>query len=163
VPSVNSSSPRDEYTRRLEDRRRRNTFLAQRERVLGFSRLGVFLGGVVVAFLAFYFQWFSAWWLAVPIAVFSALLIWHERVARAGRRVLRARPGAAQRRLEGQGSARHALPRRDAPLRGGPRPVRSRLAVRAALHRTHAHWRGDVGVMAQSAGGAGRSPRASAS
>jgi hypothetical protein len=90
VSSANSPSPRDEYTRRLEDRRRRHAFLARRERVLGFSRLGVFLAGVVVAFLAFYFQWFSAWWLAVPIAVFSALLIWHERVARAWYRAGRA-------------------------------------------------------------------------
>src|SRR5262249_56861407 len=90
VSSANSSPPRDEYTRRLEDRRRRHAFLGQRERVLGFSRLGVFLIGVVVAFLAFYFQWFSAWWLAVPVAVFSALLVWHERVARAWYRAGRA-------------------------------------------------------------------------
>jgi hypothetical protein len=90
VLSATPSPPRDEYTRRLEDRRRRHAFLAQRERVLGFSRLGVFFAGVVVAFLAFYFQWFSAWWLAVPIAVFSALLIWHERVARAWYRAGRA-------------------------------------------------------------------------
>jgi hypothetical protein len=90
VSSANSSPPRDEYTRRLEDRRRRHAFLGQRERVLGFSRLGVFLIGVLVAFLAFYFQWFSAWWLAVPVAVFSALLVWHERVARAWYRAGRA-------------------------------------------------------------------------
>ena len=83
-------SPLDEYVRRLKDRRGRQIFLAHRERLLGFSRLGVFLLGLVVAFVAFYFQWFSGWWLIVPIAVFSGLLFWHERVARAWHRAGRA-------------------------------------------------------------------------
>ncbi len=88
--SATSFSPRDEYTRRLEDRRQRQIFLSRRERLLGFSRLSVFLVGVLVAFMAFYFHWFSAWWLVVPVAVFSVLLFWHERVARAMYRAGRA-------------------------------------------------------------------------
>ena len=90
VASVQSLAPHDEYTRRLDDRRQRQIFLAHRERLLGFSRLGVLLAGVLMAFIAFYFHWFSAWWLVVPIAVFSGLLIWHERVARAWYRAGRA-------------------------------------------------------------------------
>jgi hypothetical protein len=90
VSASHTFSPRDEYTRRLDDRRQRKVFLARRERILGFSRLGVFLAGIVVAVLAFYFHLFSAWWLVAPIAVFSALLIWHERIARAWHRAGRA-------------------------------------------------------------------------
>jgi hypothetical protein len=90
VAAAHSLSPHDEYTRRLDDRRQRQLFLSRRERLLGFSRLGVFLLGLIVAFIAFYFHWISAWWLVAPIAVFSVLLIWHERVARAWYRAGRA-------------------------------------------------------------------------
>jgi hypothetical protein len=90
VTAATSPSPRDEYTRRLGDRRRRQTFLGGRERLLGFSRLVVFLLGLLVAFVAFYFELFSVWWLLAPAAAFSALLIWHERVARAWYRAGRA-------------------------------------------------------------------------
>jgi hypothetical protein len=79
-----------EYIRRLDDRRQEAVRLARREAVVGNARLVVVGAGVVVGWLAFASQLLSAWWLAVPAAMFTALLFVHERVTRAWYRAGRA-------------------------------------------------------------------------
>jgi MutS domain V len=49
---------------------------------LGNWRLGLGVGSAALAWLAFGPEWFSAWWLLAPAAVFIGLVIWHERVMR---------------------------------------------------------------------------------
>jgi hypothetical protein len=88
--SARTVTPRDEYVRRLEDRRRRTAELAWRERLVGNARIGVFLLIVAVACLAFGTPVLSAWWLLLPLAGFLALLFLHERVTRAWYRAGRA-------------------------------------------------------------------------
>jgi hypothetical protein len=76
-------SPQDEYERRLAERAQSRDRLFRRERVTGFTRLGVFLLGLALAGVAFGLHALSAWWLVVPAVAFSALLLLHERVTRA--------------------------------------------------------------------------------
>jgi hypothetical protein len=71
------------YTRRREDRQRRAAWLGRRERLVGNARVGVFLGGVVLAWLVLGPGAVSGWWLLLPAGGFSALLAWHERLTRA--------------------------------------------------------------------------------
>src|SRR5262249_32218356 len=78
-----STRPHEEYTHRLEDRRRSRAELAWRERLLGNSRVLVFVVGLLLAYPTFRLALFSAWWLLAPLAVFSFLLVRHERVTRA--------------------------------------------------------------------------------
>lgn len=85
-----SSSPAEEYARRLEDRRRRTTQLAWQERLAGNSRVLVFLAGLALLLLAFGAHWLSGWWLLLPILLYSVLLFHHERVTRAWHRSRRA-------------------------------------------------------------------------
>ncbi len=84
------ASPSKEYARRLEERRRRTVQLTRQERLLGYSRLLVGLIGLLVLLLAFAAHWLSAWWLVLPILLYSVLLFYHERVTRAWHRSLRA-------------------------------------------------------------------------
>ncbi len=82
--------PRAEYTRRLGERR---DAAAERERthaITGNSRVAVVVGGVVVAVLVFAAGWLPPGWLALPVAVFLGLSVWHQRVTRALRRARRA-------------------------------------------------------------------------
>ncbi len=85
-----TADPRHEYTQRLEARRRAEVQLARRERLVGTSRIACFLLGLVLAWLAFGSQVLSAWWLLIPIAVFSVLLFVHEQVTRNWHRARRA-------------------------------------------------------------------------
>ncbi len=82
VPPERATGPRAEYVRRTEARRHEAARLARRERVVGNARLGVFLGGLVLAWLAFGEHLLSAWWLVVPVVGFTVLLFVHERVTR---------------------------------------------------------------------------------
>jgi hypothetical protein len=88
-------SPRGEYRRRLEERRRREAALTIRERLIGLARVAVFLVGLSLLWPVFGLRLFPTWQLAglalaAPIALFSGLLIWHERVTRAWRRARQA-------------------------------------------------------------------------
>src|SRR5262245_46706005 len=78
-----SARPHAEYTRRLRERQTAQTALAWRERLLGNSRVVVFVVGLLLTYSSFTLELFSPWWLFVPLAVFSVLLILHERVTRA--------------------------------------------------------------------------------
>src|SRR5579884_4419179 len=85
-----SSPPAKEYALRLEERRRRTEQLTKQERLLGSSRLLVGLIGLLILLLAFGAHWLSAWWLLLPLSLYSVLLFYHERVTRAWHRSLRA-------------------------------------------------------------------------
>ncbi|HZU36827.1 MAG TPA: hypothetical protein VFA18_12990, partial [Gemmataceae bacterium] len=87
---VTSLPPAKEYVQRLEERRHRTMQLARQERLLGSSRLLVGLSGLLVLLLAFGAHWLSAWWLLLPLSLYSVLLFYHERVTRAWHRSLRA-------------------------------------------------------------------------
>jgi hypothetical protein len=80
---VQSISPQDEYQRRLAQRASSRVQLHRRERITGFSRLGVFLAGLALAGVAFGLNTVSPWWLLVPAVLFSALLVLHEQITRA--------------------------------------------------------------------------------
>lgn len=81
--------PRAAYAQRVDERAAARAQLALRERLVGNARLGVFLVGVLLAFLSFGQRWLSPWWLLVPVVVFVWLLFVHERVTRAWYRARR--------------------------------------------------------------------------
>src|SRR5262245_10047105 len=82
-PEQGKSRPHEEYAHRLRDRQERRARLAKQERWLGNGRVVVFLIGLTTAILAFKPEpLLSPWWLVLPVAVFSGLLVWHERVTR---------------------------------------------------------------------------------
>jgi len=84
------SDARTEYTRRLADRRRRAADLAGAERRIGTWRLVVFVGAVLLAWLAFAIGALAPAWLAMPLAAFVALVLVHARVIAARQRADRA-------------------------------------------------------------------------
>jgi hypothetical protein len=85
-----TAAPAREYATRRADRERRAAALAARERLVGNGRLVVFALGLVLGYLAIGPELLPAWWALVPLAVFSALLLIHERVTRAWWRARRA-------------------------------------------------------------------------
>src|SRR5438874_1569608 len=60
------------------------------ERWIADSRLFVFIAGLVLAWFVFGTNRLGAAWLAVPLGVFVALIVAHERVRRAAHRASRA-------------------------------------------------------------------------
>jgi hypothetical protein len=100
VGPAHPESPRTEYARRLDERQRRRAELARRERLVGNLRVGVFLAGLGLTWLALGSRLLSGAWLLVPLAVFAALLFVHEKVTRdwyrAGRAVSFYRRGLAR-------------------------------------------------------------------
>ncbi len=79
-----------EYTRRLAARRSIAEALGARERMIGGARLFVFLGGLLLAWLAVDRALVSPWWIAVPALLFVTLIVVHDQVIRARRRAERA-------------------------------------------------------------------------
>jgi hypothetical protein len=85
-----AADPLSEYRSRLEARR---TAVAGRERAhrtVGNLRLLVFIAAGVVSWLSFGAGALSPYWLAVPVAIFIGLLVYHDRVLRERRRLERA-------------------------------------------------------------------------
>jgi hypothetical protein len=89
-PAGKAVPPRQEYCRRREERHEREMRLAWRERLVGNGRIAVFLAGLALAWLVFGRQALSAWWLLLPVGVFSILLFQYENVTRAWHRARRA-------------------------------------------------------------------------
>lgn len=79
-----------EYARRLADRQQRADALARAERNIGTWRLVVFVGGAVVAWLAFGVGLVAPLWLLAPLLGFVALVLAHARVIPERRRADRA-------------------------------------------------------------------------
>ncbi|MBW2732089.1 MAG: DNA mismatch repair protein MutS, partial [Deltaproteobacteria bacterium] len=77
-----ASDPRSEYTQRrgcaYEEVRRGE----RRDRHISYARLLVFVLGVVLAWAGFGAHYLATGWVALPIATFIALMIWHEATLR---------------------------------------------------------------------------------
>ncbi len=74
--------PAQEYTRRLDERRQLAARLAAFERLVGNSRVVLFLAFLALAWLIFITHALSAWWLLAPGVAFPFLLVIHETVTR---------------------------------------------------------------------------------
>jgi MutS domain V len=81
------SNPTHEYSTRLE------RFVAaievrQRQHILaGNIKIGVLVTGLGMAWMSLAKGWFSSYWLAMPLGVYAAFAILHERILRARSRV----------------------------------------------------------------------------
>jgi hypothetical protein len=79
-----------EYRLRLLDRQRQARLLGWRERLVGNARVGVFLVGLVVAYLSLSAGLLAPLWVAAVLALFVVLLFVHAAVTRAWYRARRA-------------------------------------------------------------------------
>jgi hypothetical protein len=77
---------RREYTTRLSLRQAEGRYWERRSAVVSAARLGVFLCGLMLAWLAFRSHVLSAWWLAAPATFFAALMVVHELILERKRR-----------------------------------------------------------------------------
>jgi hypothetical protein len=82
--------PRDEYTRRLEIRRRSLERQTRLDRRIADARLLVFATGLVLLAIALGSQRISWYWSLGPLVLYVALLWVHEKVGRRARRMARA-------------------------------------------------------------------------
>lgn len=76
------STPLREYTARLSARTAAHERWVLLDARLSRSRLGTAAATALLAWLA-YSRGLSPWWIALPVATFLALAIWHDRVIRA--------------------------------------------------------------------------------
>jgi hypothetical protein len=84
------ATPRQIYADRLTERTQRLEASSRRRDRIGYLRLLVFLGAAAVVWYAFHGV--SIWWIAAPIAIFTALVWWQarfERKAECARRAIR--------------------------------------------------------------------------
>ncbi len=70
--------PHAEYSRRLELRRQAAAREDRRYRRIGNARLATGIAGAIVAWLVFGNAVLPVWWLAFPVAIFLALVLWHQ-------------------------------------------------------------------------------------
>jgi hypothetical protein len=82
-----NASPSDEYTARLRRKSDRAEFLRRRADHLSNARLAVFVLGASFLVLSLMAPWASLWILCVPITVFIALVVVHEKTHREWTRV----------------------------------------------------------------------------
>lgn len=73
-------SPLAEYQVRVEMRRRVSQALEKQFRRVGNARLAAGIAAVILAFFVFGEVWISVWWLLVPIAALSVLVVIHARI-----------------------------------------------------------------------------------
>jgi hypothetical protein len=86
LPGKSVRNPSQEYAARLETI---DGTIAARQRqhiLLGNIKIAVIAAGLVVAWMSFAREWFSAYWLALPVCAYAALAIIHEQILRARRR-----------------------------------------------------------------------------
>jgi len=93
------STPQQEYSRRLEERRRARGDCDRRHVLLGNVRFVVFVGGVAMAVAVLDRGWISGWWLLLPLALFFWLGGRLQRVEGESARLARAE-GFYERALE---------------------------------------------------------------
>jgi len=82
--------PRSTYQRLLDARRLEEAALGRRADHVSNARLATFFAGAVLAWGSTAGGWMSAWWLSVPVTVFLALVVVHDRALLARDRVTRA-------------------------------------------------------------------------
>jgi MutS domain V len=78
------------YRRRLDERSRALDQWTKRDRRVADARLIAFAAGLVLGIAIYYGLRLSLWWLALPGAIFVALVFSHEPIRRAGERARRA-------------------------------------------------------------------------
>src|SRR5260221_10987075 len=88
--SAHANTPREEYARRLSDRRAGAARQARIELSISNGRLAVAVAAAILGWLAFHDGALSAWWLLAPAAIFVALVVVHDRVIERRRRLERA-------------------------------------------------------------------------
>jgi hypothetical protein len=88
--SLPGETVRAEYQRRLKERRATQALYDRRHRLLGNVRVALFLLALLMAGLAFGKSLFSAWWLLLPLLLFLAVTVVHDRVIQKLRRARRA-------------------------------------------------------------------------
>jgi hypothetical protein len=87
---VEAVTPKEEYARRLSQRRQDAGRHARQHHLLANARLAVFLIGCVIAWFVFGPSRISAGWLLVPAVFFVVLVIRHDAARQAMRRAERA-------------------------------------------------------------------------
>lgn len=75
-------TPQSEYRRRLDQRHLEIAQLSRQNDILGYVRLGVGLAGVFLFWLIFVHHTGHPLWMLAPIAAFTALVVFHQRVLR---------------------------------------------------------------------------------
>ncbi len=85
-----TSSPRDEYTRRIAQRQASIQACDRRHNTLGFLRLLTVAAAVAMTYAVVGSAAFSAWWLLLPVVVFIALGVRLQRVVTEHSRLSRA-------------------------------------------------------------------------
>jgi hypothetical protein len=74
------TNPREAYSRLLDQRRAEISLREERHRLLGYGRLAAVAVAAVIALMALGWQALSIVWMLVPLAVFAALMIVHDRL-----------------------------------------------------------------------------------
>ncbi len=82
IETPNNSEAHREYTARLKQAEEQIASYQRTHITIGNIRLVIFLSAIVIAWLAFFRHQCSGWWLFAPLAVFVALLRWHDAVLR---------------------------------------------------------------------------------
>lgn len=82
--------PSEEYKRRLQARNALVEHYKRRDHLIGNLRLVAGIVFLIAAWLALGPRVIAAWWLLVPVVVFVALVVHHERIRALGRRTQRA-------------------------------------------------------------------------
>src|SRR5437899_186830 len=85
-----TTGPREEYVRRLADRRAEAARQARIEIAISNGRLAAAVAAAILGWLAFYEGSLSGWWLIAPAALFSVLVVVHDRVIERRLRLARA-------------------------------------------------------------------------
>ena len=81
-------TPSEEYAARLADREARIAALQRAAQRFGAARLSLAGTALAMGWMAWYAQWFSARWIALPVLAFAVLVTAHSRLRR---RLARAR------------------------------------------------------------------------
>jgi hypothetical protein len=77
------NDPRMEYAHRLEFHRRTAGRIERQHIRAGNAKLAVLAAGVIMIWLSAVSHLFSIAWMLAPVAIFAALVVWHENVLQA--------------------------------------------------------------------------------
>jgi hypothetical protein len=82
VAGKNVSNPSHEYSARLEKFVEALAASHRKHILLGNAKLGIIGGGLVFVWLSLAKEWFSAYWLVIPLCVYITLAARHEQILR---------------------------------------------------------------------------------
>ena len=89
-PPKTPVSAADQYAQNLSRRRAERNRRERQHRRLGNLRLVTVFVFLLLAWLSVDRETIASWWLLIPVLIFLALMVWHERVIRSSRRLDRA-------------------------------------------------------------------------